>query len=94
MFQCYSPIYNDCQQLVVHCAENHILFVSICFFLQEFYVYMVVFKMPLASSVSFKNKGNLHTYKTYSLRSNVAVSSDWIQKQCASPDHKPREFHV
>lgn len=50
--------------------------------------------MLLASSGSFRNKGNLHTYKTYSLRSNVAVSSDWIQKQCSSPDHKPREFHV
>lgn len=50
--------------------------------------------MPLASSVTFKNKGNLHTYKTYSLRSNVAVSSDRIQKQCSSTDHKPRGHHV
>ena len=50
--------------------------------------------MLSASSVSFINKGSLDQCKTYSLRSNVAVSSDWIQKQCSSPDHKPIEFHV
>lgn len=50
--------------------------------------------MPSASSVSIKNKGSSDQCKTYSLGSNVAVSSDWIQKQSSSPDHKPIEFHV
>ena len=45
-----------------------------------------------ANSYFTANLHNLHI--TYSLRSNVAVSSDLIQKQHSSPDYEPRQFHV
>lgn len=94
MLQCYLPICNDYHQLIVHYTENHFLLAFLYFFLQDFNVSETVFKMPSTSSVSFKSKGSSDQYKTYSLGCNVAVSSDWIQKQCSSPDHKPIEFHV
>lgn len=50
--------------------------------------------MPSATNVSFKNKSSSDQYKTYSLGCSVAVSSDWIQNQRSSQDHKPIEFHV